>query len=372
MQQRLAALAQMAQVQVVAPSPVLPFIHLLRKRCLPNAENWNGLTVHRPTFSYIPAVTASLGSRLYARGIRKWLEGLRRQWLPDILDAHFIWPDGVAVSLLARQMEIPYAITLRGKIYPCLEIASQRRQCREALQNAAAVISVSQDMADVARVLGVLPDRLHVVPNGVDTERFKPRDKTAARRELGLPEHGRLILTVAHLGLRKGHAETIQALATLPQDVRLILVGGSLGSRDQRILRTIIARLGLTNRVIFAGPQSYDRIPLYFNAADASILASYREGCPNVVLESLASGTPVVATQVGAVPDLIQDRRDGRIIAPKDTEATAQALADVLEKPWSSQQLSQSPAVRSWTVIAGQLRNVLAEAISRPERHRSK
>jgi len=364
-QQRLAALGRRLELQAVSPIGVFPFVSRLRRYPGPPREQWDGMTVHRPRFFYFPGVLKWLDGPLYGHGLRRWLENLCGQWKPDLLDAHFVWPDGVGVSLLARRMKIPYVITLRGKIYPCLDVRSQRRQCARALRGAAAVISVSGPMAKVALELGVAPDRMHVIGNGVNTEMFRPRDKAQARAELGLPAHGRLITTVAHLGARKGHHETIKALGKLPQNVRLVLVGDDQkGTKSSQVLRRLTSDLGLDGRVIFAGPQPYDRIPLYFNAADVSVLASYREGCPNVVLESLACGTAVVATNVGAVPELLSVPGDGRIVPPRDVNALAKALEDVLNSSGSALSLASGKAVKSWDEVARQVHQVFADVLS--------
>jgi glycosyltransferase involved in cell wall biosynthesis len=275
-----------------------------------------------------------------------------------LLDAHFIWPDGVGVYHLARQLGMPYVITLRGKIYPCLEVPSMKRQCAEALRAAAAVISVDSAMADIAVQLGTPRARVHVIPNGVDLEFFRPREKAAARRELGLPLDGRLLVTVAHLKRTKGHDEVIQALAQLPPDVHLVIVGGEAVRGYRQQAERLIDRLGLGRRVTLAGKQPYDRVPLYLSAADATVLASYREGCPNVVLESLACGTPVVATRVGAVPDLVTSNLNGAIVPVKDPSAMAAAIADMLSKSWSPAAVRSSPSVRSWDDVAADVLRV--------------
>ena len=244
--QRLAALAGRLPLEVVSPVPTLPVISRLRGWPGPEQETWQGLTVHRPRFFYLPAVLKSRDGQFYARGIRAWLERQVEKSRPDLLDAHFVWPDGVGVSLLARQLGLPYTITLRGKIYPCLEIPSQRHQCAEALRGAAAVISVDNRMAELAKELGVSPERIHVIPNGVDMELFRLRDRQAARRELGLPATGQLLVSVAHLGERKGHHETIRALAQLPADIKLVLVGGDSASHrgGKQHLEKLAASLG--------------------------------------------------------------------------------------------------------------------------------
>lgn len=362
--QRVAALGRLAELQAVAPVPAFPLLGRLRGRPGALRGEWDGLTVHRPRFFCFPGVLKSLDGRLYARGLRRWAEQLCRQWRPDVLDAHFVWPDGVGVSLLASQLGIPYAITLRGQIYPCAE-DRRRAQCIDALGGAAAVISVSRPMADLAGGMGADRKRIAVIPNGVDTRAFRPRDKAAARRELGLGQEGRLIVTVAHLGPRKGSRETVRALAELPSDVRLVLVGGDPdGNRNLRAIRALAARLGLADRVITAGRQPYRRIPLYFNAADVSVLASYREGCPNVVLESLASGTPVVAADVGAVPQLLSSPEAGRIVPPRRVEPLARALAEVLEAPPRPKDVASVNAVKSWDDVAEEVHEVLAGVLS--------
>jgi glycosyltransferase involved in cell wall biosynthesis len=308
----------------------------------------------------VPGIFKNLDGRLYARGLRTWLAGLTDTWRPDVLDAHFAWPDGVGASLLAERLGLPFAITLRGKLYPCLKIASQRQQCAEALRAAGAVICVSGHLAETARRLGADPDRVVVIPNGVDREHFHPRDKADARKRLGLPADARLLVTVAHLGPRKGHREAIRALASLPDDVRLVLVGGPGLGGGGADLTALADSLGLHGRVILTGPQPYEKVPLYFCAADASVLASYREGCPNVVIESLACGTPAVASDVGAVPDLIAPGVNGQIVPARQVGPLADAIRAVLDAEWSPEAVSNSPSVRTWQDVAERVHDVLA------------
>jgi teichuronic acid biosynthesis glycosyltransferase TuaC len=365
--QRLAAMARRVPLEVVSPVPSFPVLSRFKGPRAPLCSRWQDVTVHRPRFFYLPGIFKSLDARFYAAGIRRWLAQFADRWQPDLLDAHFVWPDGVGVSLLAKEFGLPYSITLRGKIYPCLEVASQRRQCAEALRSAAAVVSVDHRMADIAQELGAEPARVHVIPNGVDLNRFQPGDRAAARQELGLPPGGRLLVSVGHLGERKGHRETLSALARLPRDVRLVLVGGDSKAHrgGKQDLEQLAESLGLDDRVIFAGPQPFDRIPLYYQAADASVLASWREGCPNVVLESLACGTPVVAADVGSVPMMIEDGRNGRIVPPCDADQLAKALGEVLDMHLPAEQVRGSPAVRSWDDVAAEVCTVFQAAVGR-------
>jgi glycosyltransferase involved in cell wall biosynthesis len=362
--QRLASLGRLEDLRLCSPVPWFPL--LTRRNSLngSNQEEWLGLNVYRPHFFYVPRFLKNMDGCLYGRGLRGWFKELCRSWRPDLLDAHFVWPDGVGVANLAKEFGLPYSITLRGKLYECLKVPEQRRQCAVALQGAAAVISVSSRMAEEASKLGVARERLHVIPNGVDRECFHPRNRRECRHLLGLPEEGRLLVTVAHLGHRKGHHEVIQALAKLPDDVRLVIVGGAAQGGTAEGLRAVASDAGVKKRLIIPGPQPYERIPLYFSAADASVLASYREGCPNAVLESLACGTPVIATDVGAVPDILPVPHAGRILPPQQVEPLYAALADVLDTKWDADEVVANSGVQTWDNVATKVQEVFKQVLS--------
>jgi len=361
--QRLAALAEQEELQVCSPVPWFPLVSARRTDPGPEKETWKGLTVHRPRFFYFPGVFKNHDASFYAQGLSRWLREFCQVWRPDVLDAHFVWPDGVGVASLAKELKIPYVITLRGKLYECLPIPSQRRQCASALRDASAVISNSSLMAHEARKLGASVDHLVVFPNGIDHEQFHPKDKLTCRRELGLPLNGRIIITVAHLGHHKGHYEVIRALADLPDDVRLVIVGGSAQGGTPAKLRAVASEVGVEDRLILPGPQPYEKVPIYFSAADASVLASYREGCPNAVLESLACGTPVVASDVGAVRDILPEPDVGRIVRPQEICPLRDALVEVLDQQWDPEKVVRASGVKSWDEVARDVQKALRKAV---------
>ena len=359
--QRIRALSKLVDLQVCSPVPWFPFLASGGKNV---HGDWKGLEISRPRFFYTPKIFKNNDARFYARGILPWVKKLCRTWRPDILDAHFIWPDGVGVSLIAKDIGIPYVITLRGKLFECMKEASQIRQCTEALKGASAVISVSSGLAEAAIELGVDPAKVSVIPNGVDAENFNIKDKTACRKDLGLPVDKRILVTVAHLGHRKGHHEVIRALAGLSEDVCLVLVGGAAQGGTADTIMAEAQKNGVENRVILAGPQPYDRVARYFSAADASVLASYREGCPNAVLESLACGTPVVASDVGAVRDILPVPGAGCIVPRKRVEPLREGLETVLATTWDPESVLSASKVRSWEQVAIEVETVFQKIIN--------
>ncbi len=360
---RLAALAKRLDLEVAAPVPVFPMINR-RRQPRDLTEEMRGLTVHRPRYFYVPGVLKSLDGRWYGHGLQRWLAAYCERRRPDLLDVHFEWPDGVGAYHLAGKTGQPYVITMRGLLNYCVTKPSMRTQCAVALRGAASIISVSKPLAQMAIDMGVPEERVTVIPNGVDKEIFHPRDKTECRRTLGLPLDRRIAVSVAHLKRTKGHDEAVRALAQVPEDVVLVIVGGDVdrGAYRKR-LEQLIRGLGLQGRVMVAGRRPHETIPLYMAAADMTVLASHREGCPNVVLESLGCGTPVVATNVGAVPDILTSGKNGWVVPLFDVEALADAMRKTLDAAWSPTALSN--AVESWDMVAAKCEEVLVETFER-------
>jgi glycosyltransferase involved in cell wall biosynthesis len=361
---RLAALAKRVDLEVVAPESVFA---AARNRTVEPVEEMRGLAVHRPQYFYVPGILKSLDGRFYGRGLRRWFEAYCERRRPDLLDVHFVWPDGVGIYHMVRDSGIPFIITLRGLLNYCVTKRSMKRQCAVALNAAAAVISVSQPMARMAVEMGVPEERITVIPNGVDKTVFFPRDRTECRRQLDLPLDRRLIVSVAHLKRTKGHDEVVRAMAKLPDDVVLIVIGGDIDRGGyRRHLAELISQLKLDERVILAGKRPHETIPLYLSAADLTVLASHREGCPNVVLESLGCGTPAVAADVGAVPDLITPGENGFHVPVLDVDALADAMRKTLETTWSPQAISDS--VESWDAVAARCERVLVDTFEKTRR----
>jgi glycosyltransferase involved in cell wall biosynthesis len=185
-----------------------------------------------------------------------------------------------------------------------------------------------------------------VIANGVDAARFSPGDTAEARRALGLPEAGRLLVSVGHRSPRKGFQRVIRVLPELLRaapDLRFAVVGGRGAEPDNGPeLERLAAGLGVADRVVFAGSQPPERVAHWLRAADLFVLASDYEGCPNVVWEALACGLPVVATRVGEVPSMVPEETGILVGEAEDLPALRDALAAALARGWDRR------AIRAW------------------------
>jgi len=169
---------------------------------------------------------------------------------------------------------------------------------------------------------GAAPDKLHTLRNGVDLERFQPEDRLHARRKLGLAVEGRMLLSVGHLIERKGHHIAIEALASLPSDVSLLIAGGG---PERSALEQQVAALGLTTRVRFVGIVPQAELKSWYSAADALVLCSSREGWANVLLESMACGTPVIASNIWGTPEVVAVAEAGVLMRERNAAGLVEA-----------------------------------------------
>jgi len=320
--------------RVVAPVPWFPFRgeafgRYGRLARIPARESRNGVEVEHPRYVVVPKVGMTIGPYLLYRAAARSLRAiLRAGYEFDLIDAHYFYPDGVAAAMLGRAFRKPVVITARGTDINLIpRYALPRRMIRWAGSRAAAMITVCQALKDTMVDLGIDGDRITVLRNGVDLELFHPLDREAARAAHGLT--GPTLLSVGYLIQRKGHDLVIRALAELPQ-TRLLIAGDG---PDDAKLRRIADEAGVADRVTFLGRVAQNRLPELYTAADALVLASAREGWANVLLESMACGTPVVASNVWGTPEVVAVPEAGRLAAERTPAAIAAAVRDLFAAP---------------------------------------
>ncbi len=323
-----------AAVQVVAPVPWFPvdapmFGRYAAYARAPRQEIRRGLTVHHPRFPVIPAVGMTLAPLLMYLAVKPHVARLIRETGGfDVLDAHYFYPDGVAAALLARDFGLPLVVTGRGTdLIVIPRFALPRRQLLWAISRAAAMITVSQDLRQRLIDLGTAPERVRVLRNGVDLKMFRPLDHTAARARLGLL--GPALICVGGLIPRKGQELAIGALPELP-GVTLLIVGEG---PDRAKLEAQARSLGVMGRVRFLGRVLHDELPRYYAAADIMLLPSSAEGWANVLLESMACGTPVVATRVGSADELVTDPAAGVLMTERSVAALVAGVRQLIVAP---------------------------------------
>ena len=319
---------------VLAPVPFFPLRSSLfgtwaRHARAPRREERLSLTVHHPRYLVIPRLGMSAAPfLLYRAAVRALAHLLAEGHTFDAIDAHYIYPDGVAAVWLGRRFGLPVILTARGSdVTACPDYFFPRLLIKRAIAGADALVAVSEALKQRLIELGAEPGRVTVLRNGVDAALFRPLPRSEARAKLGLVRP--TILSVGHLIERKGHHRVITAMPSLP-DLDLLIVGEG---PERAGLATLVARLGLGGRVHFVGAVRQAELPLYYSAAEALVLASSREGWANVLLEAMACGTPVVASNVWGNPEVVQGADSGRITAANTPEAIASAVQDLLAAP---------------------------------------
>ncbi len=327
---RLRYLVASGQVEsrVVAPVPWFPFKgerfgHYGALARVPARESRHGLSIVHPRYIVLPKV-GMLGTPMMMAQASKGAIGriLDEGYDFDVIDAHYFYPDGVAAVMLGKYFNKPVTITARGTDINLIpRMALPRKMILWAANNAKGCITVCNALKDEMVQLGVAPHRITPLRNGVDLQRFAPGDRQAARAALGLTHF--TLLSVGLLDVRKGHDLVIKALLRLP-DVRLLIAGTG---PEKRALETLAQSIGVQDRVTFLGGVPQVELSAYYNAADALVLASSREGWANVLLESMACGTPVVASNVWGTPEVVAAPEAGRLMDARTPEALASAVS---------------------------------------------
>ena len=313
--------------RVVAPAPWFPFAGSRFGQYgafaeIPDRETRFGIDIRHPRYPVLPRIGMSVAPALMYAATRAAVRRLRDDATGfDLIDAHYFYPDGVAAAMLGRALGRPVAITARGTDVNLIpDYPAPRRQILRAAEQASAIIAVSDALRRRMIDIGIAADRITVLRNGVDTDLFAPVDVRRAREALGLTRP--TMVAVGNVLASKGQDVAIRALALL-DDMELLIVGAGA---DEAAFRALAREIGVADRVRFVGRVPHDDLPRYFGAADVSVLASMREGWPNVLLESMACGTPAVASNVGGVPEIITSGDVGRIMADRTPEALADAV----------------------------------------------
>jgi teichuronic acid biosynthesis glycosyltransferase TuaC len=370
--QRVAHLARRPgnSVTVVAPVPYAPFwISTQRWReasSIPAREKFEELDVYHPRYFLLPKISMPLhGLSMFAGSLRT-VRQLHEKIRFDCIDAHYIYPDGFAAVRLGKSLGIPVIVSARGtdiSLFPSFRLI--RPMIQWTLRNATGVVGVCEALKQSMLGLGASVENTRAIGNGVDVQRFMPMERREARAKLDIPLDAEVVVAVGNLVPVKGHQFLIPAIARLttqcPKIILYIVGEGYFRAK----LEALAKQEKVQDRVVFVGRKPNEELRYWYSAADVSCLASSREGWANVLLESLACGTPVVATRVWGAPEVITSPDLGFLV-DGSVGSIAAGLGLALHKRWNREALARYAASRTWDVVASEVENFLKLQI-RPE-----
>ncbi len=317
------------------------------------------VTIHHPRYYYLPKSFRTRGW-FYWQSVRSTVNRVCRSVAPDLVLSYWAYPDGAIGTRIARQVGAKSAIIVGGSdVLLDTRSTSRRKRVSGTLQEADDILSVSDDLRRKVIELGGNPERSHLWRQGVETNLFCLGDQRAARNRLGIAHTADPVLVwVGRMVPVKGLDILIRACRQLAEQnhrFRLFLVG------DGPLRATLVAdcrKAGIADRVVFAGPCPQDQLGDWYRAADLMLLPSRSEGLPNVLRESVACGTPFVASRVGGIAEIADERLD-RLVPPENPSALAEAIALSLAERNKRPERHYRPV--SWSESADHLIELVAD-----------
>ncbi|MET0012470.1 MAG: glycosyltransferase family 4 protein [Sedimenticola sp.] len=317
--------------EVIAPVPWFPFNSkhfgsYSKYSRVPLSEVRNGIKIYHPRYLVLPKIGMYFTPLFMTLSLYFAVRKARSSGFNyDMIDGHYYYPDGVAISLLSLLLNKPFTLTARGTDINLIpEYWLPRKLILWAARKATASITVCQALKDKMIEIGAVGNKIHVLRNGVDLKLFRPLEKEKCKSKHGVKQN--TLLSVGHLIERKGHDLVIKALRELPE-CNLIIAGDGELEQD---LNKLVSHYGLNDRVRFLGAVTQDQLAEIYNAVDILVLASSREGWANVLLESMACGTPVVATSIWGTPEVVRKPEAGVLVENRDAESIAEGVRELM------------------------------------------
>ena len=361
------------EVEITAPLPWAPRLlagllsaERARVARAPRVETRGGIRIRRPRYLHLPGSGERNASRFAAAGLSLVMED--PSFTPDVVVLDYAWPAAAASPRLA-ELGGPVVVNGRGSdVLQVRDVPALRPALARGLAASTAITAVSQDLLDAmgelrseARPAGLERPQV-LTPNGVDGVAFCPGDRAVARARVGEDDGGELVVVIGHLIARKDPLLALRAFHAAGRDeARLVFVGRGPLASD---LRAEAERLGIGHQVSLAGERPPEELVDWYRAANALLLTSSREGRPNVVLEALSSGCPVLATSAGGTAEVVPDHE--RMLArTRHPEEVGQMLSDLLDSPPAPDRLRAAVEPLSWAASLDALEALLAGLTAR-------
>ena len=358
------ALMRHCALRVVGPIPWWWRLRTPRMWVEPLHDASSGIDALFPSYLSIPAFWPAHGVAV-AASTALLVRRIRREFPFDLILAATAYPDAVAAAHLARLFDVPFLVTVLGSdVNKSGMHMALRPQISHALRRAGRVIAVSAALGDRVAEMGVDRSHIAVVRNGVDGEAFAIRDMREARARLGLPQDRAIVTYVGNLFHVKGVDVLVEAVGKLgslggPPIFVNMVGGGDLAEP----LKARAEALGVADRIGFAGRVLPTAVPDQMTACDVFCLPSREEGCPNVVLEALASGKPVVASRTGGIPELIRED-NGILVTPEDPDDLARGMIRAVKRAWDPEALRRTVPSLSWNDVGDTYARLIGEVLA--------
>jgi teichuronic acid biosynthesis glycosyltransferase TuaC len=345
------ALSKRADVNVICPFPSYPkwFQPAYDHRLPDLSYSPPGVVTRYVEYPALPGFTRCINGLVCA----KYLEPHFRECTPDVACNFWLYPEGFAAVALARKFGIPSVVGSIGSDLNRIADPVSRWLTQLAMKRATFVVTKSEHLRQRAIQMGISDSKVRTIRNGCDPNVFRMGDRSAARAQLAIDDKAELVLFVGRLDDKKGIFELLEAFASLASyrpKLRLAYVGDGPGGE---LLRNKAKQFALEQRIFFPGPCSSQKVAEWLAAANVLALPSYSEGYPNVVIEALSCGRPVIATDVGGIPELV-DESSGILIPPREWRTVAAAINAAMERNWDERSISEQFR-RGWDDAAGEL-----------------
>jgi len=355
------------EIVVIAPVPYCPPWKILGRwyqfSQVKKHETISGIDVYHPRYLLIPKVSMRYhGLAMYISSIGL-LKKIRKKFSFDIIDAHYIYPDGYAGVRLGHKFHVPVVVSARGSdINDFPRFRTIKPLIQHTLSLANHVISVCNALKDTMVGLGCSSKKIKVIPNGIDSNRFYMLSRKKARKDLKLKNDRKIILSVGALIPRKGHHLTIEAMHELIQampEAHLYIAGRG---EYEETLKKLVLEKELSECISFLGHVPNEELLKWYSAADVFCLASSMEGWANVIMESMACGTPVVATNVWGAPEIITNDEVG-ILIDRNVDSISRGLMDALKRDWDRDLIVEHVSKRTWDIVAEEVKDVFESVL---------
>ena len=354
--QTLRKFAQQCEVEVFYPHAAYPAFLKPRSRTYDSFDHsytLPGVTAHYYDYPVLPLISRPFNGWVAGRALLPHV----RRFNPDLIFSYCLYPDGYAGLTVARALSVPFAAMGVGSDVHSIHDSFSMMRTKTLLREADLLLAISGDLRKRMIAMGAPATKTRTVISGSDPEVFHVRDRGTARAQLGIGPSFEAVVFIGRMDLKKGLRELVDAAACLEPkrpNLHVYLVGDG---PDAPLVESAIAAHNASGFIHMIPGCDFDQVAVWTAAADLVTLPSYMEGCPNVILEALACGRPVVATNVGGIPEIMSNAC-GRLVSPRDSAALAQALNSVLDSQWDAASIAAHWS-RSWSVVADELLDAL-------------